>query len=79
MAFRRLHTIDDKQRRTPSSEQVEAAVKTLISILVVASFVAVTGAAFAGDVTKTTTKAACEKAGGDWTEASAARAATNAQ
>ena len=40
--------------------------KTLISTLAVTLALAFTGPAFAGDVTKATTKADCEKAGGTW-------------
>jgi hypothetical protein len=40
--------------------------KILISMFVVALALAFTGPAFAGDVTKATTKAECEKAGGMW-------------
>ena len=38
--------------------------KTLISTLAVAVAIAFTGPAFAGDVTKATDKASCDKAGG---------------
>jgi hypothetical protein len=40
--------------------------KTLISTLAVALALAFTGPAFAGDVTKATDKASCDKAGGTW-------------
>jgi hypothetical protein len=40
--------------------------KTFISMLVLALAVGLTGPAFAGDVTKATTKAECKKAGGKW-------------
>jgi hypothetical protein len=42
--------------------------KTVISMLVLASTLAFTGPAFAGagDVTKATDKASCDKAGGVW-------------
>ena len=40
--------------------------KTLISTLAVALALAFTGPAFAGDVTKATDKASCDKAGGVW-------------
>jgi hypothetical protein len=40
--------------------------KTVISTLAVALALAFTGPAFAGDVTKATNKADCEKAGGTW-------------
>ena len=40
--------------------------KSLISMLALAVAVAFTGPAFAGDVTKATTQADCEKAGGVW-------------
>jgi hypothetical protein len=43
--------------------------KTLISMFVVALALAFTGPAFAGDVTKATTKADCDKAGGVWDDA----------
>ena len=42
--------------------------KTLISTLAVAVAIAFTGPAFAGDVTKATDKAGCDKAGGTWDE-----------
>jgi hypothetical protein len=41
-------------------------VKTLISILAMALAFALTGPAFAGDVTKPKTEADCHKAGGMW-------------
>lgn len=40
--------------------------KTIISSLVLALALAFTGPAFAGDVTKATDKASCDKAGGVW-------------
>ena len=40
--------------------------KGLLSVLAVALALAATGPAFAGDVTKATTKADCDKAGGTW-------------
>jgi hypothetical protein len=40
--------------------------KTLISTLAVALALVFTGPAFAGDVTKATDKASCDKAGGTW-------------
>ena len=40
--------------------------KTLISTFALALALAFTGPAFAGDVTKATTKADCDKAGGKW-------------
>jgi hypothetical protein len=40
--------------------------KSLISTLAVALALAFTGPAFAGDVTKATDKASCDKAGGTW-------------
>jgi hypothetical protein len=40
--------------------------KTLISTFALALALAFTGPAFAGDVTKATTKADCDKAGGEW-------------
>ena len=40
--------------------------KTLVSAFALALAIAVTGPAFAGDVTKANTKASCEKAGGIW-------------
>ncbi len=40
--------------------------KTLISAITVAFALAATGPAFAGDVSKATTKADCDKAGGVW-------------
>ena len=40
--------------------------KTVISSLVLALALAFTGPAFAGDVTKATDKASCDKAGGVW-------------
>ena len=43
--------------------------KGLLSMLAVALALAATGPAFAGDVTKATTKAACDKAGGMWNDA----------
>jgi hypothetical protein len=44
----------------------ENVMKTLISTIAVALALAFTGPAFAGDVTKATTKADCDKAGGMW-------------
>jgi hypothetical protein len=38
----------------------------LVSTLALAVAIAMTGPAFAGDVTKANTKVACEKAGGMW-------------
>jgi hypothetical protein len=40
--------------------------KTLVSMVVLALALAFTGPAFAGDVTKATNAADCEKAGGMW-------------
>jgi hypothetical protein len=40
--------------------------KTLVSAFAFALALAFTGPAFAGDVTKATDKASCEKAGGMW-------------
>jgi hypothetical protein len=40
--------------------------KTLISTIVMAFALAATGPAFAGDVSKATTQADCQKAGGMW-------------
>jgi hypothetical protein len=40
--------------------------KTVISGLALALALAVTGPAWAGDVTKATDKASCDKAGGVW-------------
>jgi hypothetical protein len=46
--------------------------KTLISMFALAVAVAVTGPAFAGDVTAAKTQADCEKAGGTWDGAKSA-------
>jgi len=46
----------------------ESVMRTLISTLAVAVALAFTGPAFAGDVTKATDKASCDKAGGTWDE-----------
>jgi hypothetical protein len=43
--------------------------KALISAFVFALALAFTGPAFAGDVTKATDKASCDKAGGVWDDA----------
>ena len=40
--------------------------KTLVSMFALALALSFTGPAFAGDVTKATTQADCEKAGGMW-------------
>jgi hypothetical protein len=40
--------------------------KALISVFALALALAFTGPAFAGDVTKATDKASCDKAGGVW-------------
>jgi hypothetical protein len=40
--------------------------KTLFSMFALALALAFTGPAFAGDVTKATDKASCDKAGGVW-------------
>ena len=40
--------------------------KTLVSTVALALALAVSGPAFAGDVTKATNAADCEKAGGTW-------------
>jgi len=40
--------------------------KTLVSMFALALALAFTGPAFAGDVTKATDKASCDKAGGMW-------------
>jgi hypothetical protein len=40
--------------------------KTLVSMVALALALAFTGHAFAGDVTKATDKASCDKAGGVW-------------
>jgi hypothetical protein len=44
----------------------ENPMKTLVSMFVLALALTFTGPAFAGDVTKATTKADCDKAGGTW-------------
>jgi hypothetical protein len=46
--------------------------KALISLVALAVAVAVTGPAFAGDVTTAKTQADCEKAGGVWDAAKSA-------
>jgi len=43
--------------------------KAFISMAALALALAFTGSAFAGDVTKATDKASCDKAGGMWDEA----------
>jgi len=43
--------------------------KTLVSTFALALALAFTGPAFAGDVTKATDKASCDKAGGVWDDA----------
>ena len=40
--------------------------KAFISTVAIALALAVTGPAFAGDVSKATDKASCDKAGGNW-------------
>jgi hypothetical protein len=40
--------------------------KTLVSSVALAVAIAMTGPAFAGDVTQAKTQAACQKAGGMW-------------
>ena len=40
--------------------------KTLVSMVALILALAVTGPSFAGDVTKATDKASCDKAGGTW-------------
>ena len=40
--------------------------KTLVSMVALALALSVTGPAFAGDVTKATDQASCDKAGGTW-------------
>ena len=40
--------------------------KTLVSMIALALALSFTGPAFAGDVTKATDKASCDKAGGVW-------------
>ena len=53
---------------TPSSRvcMEENAMKALLSMVALAVALAVTGPAFAGDVTTAKTQADCEKAGGTW-------------
>jgi hypothetical protein len=43
--------------------------KVLVSMFALVLALAVTGPAFAGDVTKATDKASCDKAGGMWDDA----------
>jgi hypothetical protein len=43
--------------------------KTIVSMFALALALAFTGPAFAGDVTKATDKASCDKAGGVWDDA----------
>jgi len=43
--------------------------KAIISMVAMALALAVTGPAFAGDVTKATDKASCDKEGGVWDDA----------
>ena len=43
--------------------------KTLVSAFALALALGFTGPAFAGDVTKATDKASCDKAGGVWDDA----------
>jgi hypothetical protein len=45
---------------------MRSAMKTLVSTVALAFAIAMTGPAFAGDVTTAKTKAACEKTGGEW-------------
>ncbi len=52
---------------TPESKRNGVTVmKTLVSMVALILALAVTGPAFAGDVTKATDKASCDKAGGTW-------------
>jgi hypothetical protein len=50
----------------PSKRNGETAMKILLSTLALTLALAFTGPAFAGDVTKATNAADCEKAGGMW-------------
>ena len=50
-------------------KRMENPMKPIISIVALALALAVTGPAFAGDVTKATDKASCDKAGGMWDDA----------
>jgi hypothetical protein len=51
---------------SPSKGVKKNIMKTLVSMVALALAFAFTGPSFAGDVTKATTKASCEKAGGMW-------------
>jgi hypothetical protein len=51
---------------------MENSMKALISTMAIAIALAVTGPAFAGDVTTAKTQADCEKAGGVWDAATSA-------
>jgi hypothetical protein len=54
-----LGALDNKRKGVTS-------MKTLVSTFALALALAFTGPAFAGDVTKATDKASCDKAGGAW-------------
>jgi hypothetical protein len=49
-----------------SASQWRIAMKALVSSVALAVALAMSGPAFAGDVTKAKTQADCEKAGGKW-------------
>ena len=53
----------------PDYSVLEKLMKTLVSMFALALALAFTGPAFAGDVTKATDKASCDKAGGTWDDA----------
>jgi hypothetical protein len=63
---RRLDVLLRLQFQQCSMRRGRNVMKTLISTLAVALALAFTGPAFAGDVTKATDKASCDKAGGTW-------------
>jgi hypothetical protein len=55
-----------RRPRAPVKVREYMSMKTLVSTLAFALALAFTGPAFAGDVTKATDKASCDKAGGAW-------------
>ena len=59
-------TINRRSPGSPYKRKGENPMKTLVSMFALALALAFTGPAFAGDVTKATNAADCEKAGGMW-------------
>jgi hypothetical protein len=67
-AYRGTFAVNQSSSGTPQQPR-SMSMKALVSMFALVLALAVTGPAFAGDVTKATDKASCDKAGGMWDDA----------